>query len=230
MKLIALIFVVIFLLSAIPLFSQNNPNTDFQSWNGVGIQYEINKKIKINFEQEVRLKDNLSAIDNYFTQGEISADFLKYLSLTLGARQIRENDNVGKIQGYENYYRIHTDLEFKNNFNRFTYRLRTRFTHKKEFGLNALGAEPTQKLRFRSKFEYDIRKWKLDPEISMELFTNDLSEEITALDKYRLIVGSAYKLNKRNRISFFTGLEREFKAESPRTDYLLSLSYRFYIN
>ena len=51
-------------------FSQTGDNSDLQSWNTLGLEYEPNKKWSFGLEQQLRLDENISEISEYFTQLE----------------------------------------------------------------------------------------------------------------------------------------------------------------
>lgn len=204
--------------------------TDLESWTGFNLEYKVNKFIEINLEEQLRLKDNLSAIDNFFFQPEVSIDVFKFLTWKTAYRFIRENDNTGKVQGYENHNRFQTDLEFEQDIRRLTLKLRARYQYKKEFGPDIMDAEPNQAIRYRLKADYNIRKWKLDPEFSAEIFRTFRDPNQTGNYRYRLFIGSELELSKKLDLGFAYGYSHSLNSEDVEIRNIASLGLKYSIN
>ena len=64
-------YYIIFLLIIQPIVLLGQEN-EFKSWSAIEYRLEIDKKWQVDFSQHLRLKENLDAIDNYFTQSEVT--------------------------------------------------------------------------------------------------------------------------------------------------------------
>jgi len=93
-------------------FAQVEDTNDFAFWSSVGVDYSIGKKIKIGLEQNIRLKDNATTTDEYFSQFNIEYELFDNFEIAIGLRYVSENDNQGKIQGYENHFRYNADVSY----------------------------------------------------------------------------------------------------------------------
>ncbi len=220
---------ILFILLPCFIKAQNTP-TDLESWTGFNIEYKVNKFIELNLEEQIRLKDNLSAVDNYFFQPEISVDLFKFLSWNTAYRFIRENDNKGKIQGYENHNRIQTELEIEQEISRVTLKARARYQYKIEFGPDIVDAEPSQAIRYRLKADYNIRKWKMDPEISAEIFRSFRDPDQSGNYRYRLFAGSELELSKKLDLGFAYGYSHSLNSEEITIRHIASLGLKYSIN
>jgi len=158
---------------------------DLESWTSAQFKYKPSKKWTISFQEQLRLKDNSSTVSEFFTQGSIKRNLENKFSVGLGLRYIRENDNEGKVQGYENHLRWNADLGYKHSLERFKLKYRLRYQSKNEMGTNDIA---TKTIRLKAAVGYNIKNWKLDPEVSGEFFsrTNSISEPV----KYRLTIGT----------------------------------------
>ena len=87
----------------------------FKSWTAINYDLELNKKWEIDFGLQLRLKENLEALDSYIAQTETSFMPLKRLKLSMQLRYYRKNDNQGKRQGFDNFFV--TVWNSKNNLN-----------------------------------------------------------------------------------------------------------------
>ena len=65
----------------------------FKSWTAINYDLELNKKWEIDFGLQLRLKENLEALDSYIAQTETSFMPLKRLKLSMQLRYYRKNDN-----------------------------------------------------------------------------------------------------------------------------------------
>jgi len=200
------------LLFCITAIGQTNA-TDTELWTSVGLEYEASKAWSFEIEEALRLKDNIGAIDQYFTQVTASYKLFKGTRIGLGGRYSRSNDNSGAVQGYENRFRFNVDASYKYDVNRFTLRHRLRYQNRNELGVSSADGDiARQRFRFKTSLGYNIRKWKLDPKISGEVFNSFATGQQSSFNRYRLVLETAYKFKNagRNaketrciRISFF---------------------------
>jgi len=211
------------------LFAQSGKYTtvrDLETWSSATLDYKLNKKIKIGLGQELRLKDNSSIADKYFTNGFLEKKLSKLFTIGTELRYIRLNDNKGDIQGYENHlrYAFYSNLEHK--VNRFSFKYRFQYQSKNELGLSSAKAvSPTQKLRFKVRGKYNIPKWKLDPRLSLEIFRT--LGDVNDFTKLRVTLGTKIKIKKASSIGLFYRVERELNELYPKTTNVIGLNYQF---
>jgi hypothetical protein len=223
-----------FLLISSLLFSQEEPS-NFALWNSVGVKYSPIKNLKLSVEQHLRLKEKASVTDEYFTEISLDYEIVKDLEIGGGVRFIKENDNVGKKQGYEKHFRYNFDVNFKHDIKRVVVSYRFRYQNKKELDLvNADESLPKENVRFKTSIEYRIRKWPLDPKLSIEGFSDLLDIRQVrdlGLNKYRLTFGTDYSLKKFGKLGVSYRIQENINANmSNNKTEILGLSYSYSIN
>ncbi|MGK0455217.1 MAG: hypothetical protein ACJAYY_002706 [Paraglaciecola sp.] len=212
-------------------FAQVEDTNDFGFWSSVGVDYSIGKKLKIGLEQNIRLKDNATTTDEYFSQFDIEYELFDNFEIGIGLRYVSENDNQGKIQGYENHFRYNADVSYKYEINRFEVSHRFRYQNKNELGISeAQGDIATENLRFKTGLEYNIKKWPLDPEFDAEVFHRFRKGEAMRYSKYRFTLGTSYNLKKFGKFGIYYRYERSVIVRLPRDITIFGLDYSFSIN
>ncbi|GAA3650572.1 DUF2490 domain-containing protein [Flavivirga jejuensis] len=209
-------------------YSQTDDTNDLASWNTIAIKYKLNKKWSFGLEEQLRLKSNVSEIDNYFTQLNAEYEIFNNFELGGGLRYVRKNDNQGNVQGYENHFRFNIDASYKHKINDFSLKYRLRYQNKNELGVsNSEGDYANQHIRFKTAVGYNIKKWKLDPKFSAELFHHFEEGEDSEFDKYRLTLGTSYEFKKNGKIDVFYRIEKELNETTPETTNIIGLKYTY---
>lgn len=199
---------------------------DFEVWSAAELKYKWNKKWAFGLEEQLRFKNNASEVDQYFTQ--LSLKYIGFDHLEFGGalRFIRDNDNVGAVQGYENHLRFHVDLGYKYKLSKFSIKHRLRYQNRNELGISEEdGDYAKQNFRFKTSLKYNIKDWKFDPEIAGEIFYHKEFGEVSAFNKYRLTLGTDYKIKKFGEIGAFYRMEHELNVSFPKTTHIIGLSY-----
>ncbi|SDR80994.1 Protein of unknown function [Polaribacter sp. KT25b] len=210
--------------------AQSEGETDWASWSTIGVEYKLNKKWSFGLEEQFRLKENFSETDNFFTQ--LNADYQLFNNFKLGAgiRYIRENDNTGNIQGYEDHFRFQFDAAYKHKINNFNLGYRLRYQNKNELGVSAdEGDYVNQNIRFKTSVEYNFNNWSLDPKFSAEIFNRFQEGEENGFNKYRLTLGTDYKIKNIGKVGLFYRFEKELNVDFPDTKNILGLSFIYNI-
>jgi len=232
-KVISFIILSSFILVSNSVFSQED-SKNLALWNSVGVKYSPIKRLHIGLEQHLRLKENASVTDEYFTEVNLGYEIIKDFEISGGARFIRENDNVGKKQGYENHFRYNIDVSFKHDIKRFTLSYRFRYQNKKEQDV-AEDEENIAKenIRFKVGLGYNIKKWPLDPKLSFESYSN--LEEVQqvrelGLNKFRITFGTSYNLKKFGKFGVFYRLQENIISNlSNEKTKIIGLKYSYSI-
>ncbi|WP_111707318.1 DUF2490 domain-containing protein [Lutibacter citreus] len=211
-------------------FSQTEDTNDLENWSSINLEYKLNKKWSFVLEEQLRLDENISEIGEYFTQLNTEYSLSKKFKIGVGLRYIKENDNEGKIQGYEDHFRFHLETSYKHKIDNFTLKYRLRYQNKNELGVsNSEGDYANQNIRFKTSIEYNFKKWKLDPKISAEIFNHLEKGEENGFSKYRLSIGTDYKLKKIGTFGLFYGFEKELNETIPKTKNIIGLKYTYTI-
>ncbi|MFT5336873.1 MAG: putative porin [Luteibaculaceae bacterium] len=195
---------------------------DLESWMGIKVKYKLNKQWGFSLEHQYRLKDNARVLDQKFTEFGIKRKIGKQFSLAVAGRYLRSNDTEGKTQGMESHFRWNTDLGHTFEIHRFTIGSRIRYQRKQELQSEDLAEKS---IRLKAGIGYNIKKWKLDPEFSTEIF-NEM-ESLKGLDKIRFTIGTSYKLKKFGAISGFYRIEKELVGAYPATTNIFGIKYQY---
>lgn len=226
--------IVKYLLLSLFLFNLNTygqNETDFHSWSALQLNYELNKSWKLALEEQLRLKEDLSTVDAFFT--ELTAQFEPNKKFEFGAgfRFIRANDNKGAIQGYESHIRYHFDMAYKSRIKQLALKQRLRYQRKKEVGSNKPNdVKVNPHIRYKSTITYKIKNWKLDPRFGAELFYQLGEERTREWDKLRLSIGSSWNIKKLGDLNFAYLFEKQLNAITPFKYHILSLKYGMDLN
>lgn len=219
-------FIFLFLLCCVQVNWAQDDQRDFESWTSAELRYKPTKRWKTGMELQMRLKENSSVIDGYFAELTGGYEIFKNFDLGLGFRFIRKNDNKGAIQGYENYGRIHADASYKHKINRLALGYRLRYQNRDELGVsNENGDFADQYIRLKVGTEYDFKKWKLDPQLSAEIFHHSERNEENEFNKFRITFGTDYKFKKAGKIGLYYRYEKEINTANPRSTDILRIRY-----
>jgi len=205
---------------------------DFETWNAINLKCKINKNWDVKLEEQLRFKTYSTEFDRFLTQIEVKYNpnnkKIENFDFGFGLRHIFANDNIGKIQEYENHYRFHLDISHKFKKNNFRFKHRLRFQRKKEFEKNEQKIYyPSMDLRLKGYVIYKIKDWKLDPEISWEFFLHNEIGELNNFTKHRIGIGTDYDINKKQKISISLIKEGEVKVWDAKTIFILSIKYNY---
>ncbi len=204
---------------------------DMETWTSVRLRYKASKKWSFELQEQLRLKENSSVTDQYFTQLTSKYKLTKKLALGLGLRYIKRNDNQGNIQGFEDHFRYHFDLSFKHSLDRFTFNHRLRYQNKNELGVSEEEGDFAKKnIRLKTAVTYNVRKWKLDPKLSAEIFNKSHEGGTNGFSKYRVTFGTSYDLKKAGEIALYYRMEKELNTSLPKKVDILGFNYIYTLN
>ncbi len=207
-------------------YGQTEGEKDWASWNTIGIEYKLNDKWSFGLEEQFRLKENFTAVDNFFTQLSADYEIFKNFEIGVGLRYIRENDNKGNIQGYEDHFRFQFDAKYKYKIKHFKIGFRLRYQNKNELGISYdEGDFPNQNIRFKTSVAYNFKDWSLDPKFSAEIFNRFQEGKENGFNKYRLTLGTDYKIKNFGKIGVFYRYEKDLNVDAPDVTNILGLKY-----
>ena len=199
---------------------------DLETWTSAEFRYRPAKRWRIGLEGQLRLKENSSVIDGYFAELTGGYEVFKGFRTSLGFRLISKNDNTGRQQGYENYVRLHADALYKHEVKRLGLSYRLRYQTRDELGVtNENGDFADHTLRLKIGTEYNFRKWKLDPQLSAEIFHENNRNEEEGFDKFRVTFGTEYKLKKWGRLGLYYRYEQEINKTNPAKTDIIRIKY-----
>ena len=212
------IFFVLTLLSNF-CFAQSS---ELKGWSSVEYGFDINDVLKINLSQHFRLKEDLSVIDTYITESDISFEPIKKLTFLGQLRYYSKNDNSGGIQGFENMMRYRFGIEKKLNSNKFNIELRVAYQNR--FSLDRENRFK-KRIRIRPLIELKMIDWTNNPKIYFEYF-----DEIKGNDQkvYRYGISKKINTNKSQSITLRYLYQKYVeKYSSNSSANIISIKYSF---
>lgn len=126
------------------------------------------------------------------------------------------------------YFRFHLDVSYRLKIGALLFRYRVRYQNRNEIGVSpSEGDYANQHIRFKTALTYKIKNWKLDPVFSAEIFHHFEEGEKNGFDKYRLTIGTAYKIKKLGKIGLFFRMERTLNTVLPKTTNIIMVKYTY---
>ena len=214
-----------FLGTLVTLVAQNEDV--YENWSSIEVDYELIKNVDIYGGGQLRIKSVGDSYNKSFYELGAKVKINDYLSSGFGFRGIDELDDVGNIQGHEKFNRYHAFITGAYDYKKFDFRLRLQFQRKNEVGIsNSVNND-----FFRTRFEvrYDIKGWKADPRIGIELFTKDDLNFDENYKKYRFSFGTKLNLKGPNSLTIKYILQEEVRVDSPISHHILRLNYNYSI-
>ena len=214
-----------FLVNLVTLVAQNEDV--YENWSSIEVDYELIKNVDIYGGGQLRIKSVGDSYNKSFYELGAKVKINDYLSSGFGFRGIDELDDVGNIQGHEKFNRYHAFITGEYDYKKFDFRLRLQFQRKNEVGIsNSVNND-----FFRTRFEvrYDIKGWKADPRIGIELFTKDDLNFDENYKKYRFSFGTKLNLKGPNSLTIKYILQEEVRVDSPISHHILRLNYNYSI-
>jgi hypothetical protein len=212
-----------FSLFLVPAFSQTE---DLGSWITFSVDKKLTEKFSFNFDQELRLKDNISNINLLYTNLGLSFKATKFLKISGVYRFIDKQKGDGSY-GIRN--RFYTDFAFKVKPGKWSLGYRARLQGEwRESGYHSdLGTMPEVFLRNLFKVGYKATD-KLTPYLACELrwqLQNPRLPWANGFDRARFIGGASYDINDTFSAGSYFLLQKEFNVNNPQTLYIIGLEF-----
>ncbi len=211
--------------SVLPLFSQETKVVrDLNLWTGIELEKSIGKKWTFSVQEEIRFKQDITKINNFFTQASIDYRISKNFSLGGNYRYTR---NQGSDGTYENRSRYSADLKYRENLGEFSIYYRLRYQKEIEsmdIFSNTLPYEKYVRNKLEARYN-GLRK--LTPYCSAELFQLHLLNEFPEFNQLRLSAGLIYEPGKNGKTDLGYMIDRELSNYLPYTIFIIKLNYTY---
>jgi hypothetical protein len=222
-----LLIIAVFIFS-IPSFSQTE---DLGSWMTFSLDKGLGDKFGFSFDQELRLKNNLTDINLVYSNFGFNYKAAKFLKISAVYRFIAKQKNDGAY-GIRN--RFYTDFSFKFKPGNWTlgYRARLQGEWRTAGYHSDLGNVPEVFLRNLFKVGYKAGD-HFSPYVATELRWQLQNPKLpwgNGFDRERYIIGTDYKINDKNTAGFYFLLQKEFNVNDPQTLYIIGLEYSISID
>lgn len=197
---------------------------DLEQWTSIGISKKINKHWKISIDQEIRFSKDASEFDIYLADLGLDYKINKHFSLGANYR-FYQNKNSEEV--FVTQHRWSTDVSYKQEINRFTLAYRLRFQNKDEDFFTSTTTNNLYNLRNKFSIDYNIKGFKFDPYLDVELYRQIQDVNTTELSKLRWTIGLEYSLKKLGDIDVFYRIDNELNQSYTKNTYILGVGYKF---
>ena len=198
---------------------------DFGTWHGVEVGGELTKRFGISVEQQLRLENNSSSVDQTFTQLQLEYDLPK--GFEVGAAY-RLSWSPGREGAYTDRHRYNLDVSYGRDIWKLKAKLRARFQHKPspyEFNDRLKPDDSPMHVRLKLSVSYrDWKDWKPGAEFEVYFRTNPNDNGIGKL-RYRLFLD--YDLPKKQEISMFYMIQTDHTGKQPQFESIIGVEYSF---
>lgn len=221
-----MIALLVFFLAIPPaIFAQESKVVrDLRLWTGVQVEKSFAKNWTVSLKEEIRFKQDISELSNYFTDAGLRYTINKNFALEGGYRYTRDKKSDGS---YETLTRYNLDLRYKGRLDFLTIDYRLRYQKEVEgFKLLDQLADYEKYVRNRIRFRYNDFK-SVEPFVSAELFQLFRPNYYPELQYIRVLGGIRYEAGKFGNIDLALGFNREFDSFEPFMIYVLRANYTY---
>ena len=229
-KYFAFVLIVFSTLSIQMTIAQNN--SDLEGWSSVGLNLKATKKLSFSISEHLRSRNDISTVKNYFTQIKANYEVLKNFELGGGIRYITRNDDVGKKQGLESFFRYQFDASYTQKINKIGVLFRLRYQNKNQLGMSEEEGDIAQEfIRTRIGFGYKIKAVKLNVRLFAEHFNqpnNSKLEHTETRTRYTLKLSRKFK--KIGAFTVFYGIQQNSLNQEKTNKSFLGFKYAYTID
>ena len=196
-------------------YNSNAQQNDFQLWNTLNLSKKINKSFRADIKYGARFRENASLLSTQFIDFKVKYKENKRWSFAIGYRSISD---YTISNNYDSKNRFYADAYFSKKLKRYFFSLRNRV-------LTQLSNNVSKEVvRQKYKLAYNIKKTKLSPSISIELFYSLENYFYKTRNSFEL----AYQINKKIDFSLVYKIENEFNVVDPFTLFIFEpkISYK----
>jgi hypothetical protein len=196
---------------------------DLQLWTGAAIE-KTWKDWSLTLNEEIRFKQNISEINNYFTEAGLRYRINKNFSLEGGYRFIRDRNSDGS---YDNLTRYNLDLRFRARLDQISIHYRLRYQKEVE-GFNLIDPTVDYEKYVRNRIRLRYNKFmRIKPYVSAELFQQFRPDTYSKLEYIRVLGGIRYEAGPVGLFNLAFGFNREFEDIEPAMIYQLKVNYTY---
>ncbi|MFH0895527.1 MAG: DUF2490 domain-containing protein [Bacteroidota bacterium] len=194
-------------------------------WTTLSVEKDFSKKISMSIDEEMRLIENCSRIDLFYTNFGMTYKFNKQIRVgfTYRLTEKKQDNNMFSIRN-----RLMLDLTYKRKFYGFIFQYRSRIQSEiRNYYSSETGKIPSWD--WRNKFEVKYDKDQFVPYAGTELFLqlNDPNDPETnrMMPQIRCFAGMDYKINQNNTLGMYGLINKEINVSNPVTTYIFGIQY-----
>lgn len=197
-------------------------DTDFGLWTTLDLSKKLDNGLKLAFEEEFRLRNDLMTTDKLQSTFEVSYKLGNYftpgISYTL-INYYHPRDDEHAHNFWETRHRFNVFGEGEIDFGRFTFSLRERLqtTYRVLDSLSSAKINPKLMLRSKASLSYNIKGIPLEPYAFAEFF-HLLNKQGSPMDYEKYRAGCGLKYTHKKTFSVKVGYLYTAEADSDEGD------------
>lgn len=195
--------VIALLLSFVFVHAQTQVEKDWQTWQGISLEYKVNDKFTLALTDEVRLDQNISKFQLNLINLEAIYDIKKQFKIAGGYRF----SLMPIVDRHRLYISPRLRHELKNINTKVYFNAQFQYELDKQQN-NTAHLRPKLLLQYEPKFPD-----KIEPFLATELFYRLTPDSNT--DQFRIYTGLDYKLTKQITLQVTYIHARDFNVETP---------------
>ncbi|OFY86202.1 MAG: hypothetical protein A3F72_07040 [Bacteroidetes bacterium RIFCSPLOWO2_12_FULL_35_15] len=221
----SLLFLV-FLINTCSSVAQISPDAGL--WSTATFECDINKKIVLFVTEEMRLRENFTRLNLFYTNVGLEYKISKNFKTSLAYRPSQKfmSNNMFSLR-----HRIQWDVTVKKSFwnLNLSYRHRLQAEGKNMYSSDK-GLIPEWFSRNKFQVKYDLHK-PVSPYFSVELRYQIHDPRNQRFDhdwhRVRYQGGFDYKINKHHCLGLYHMIQKEFNIANPETLYITGIEYTY---
>ncbi|MEO8086246.1 MAG: DUF2490 domain-containing protein [Bacteroidota bacterium] len=221
-----ILFLFLFLTSEL-LSGQKLPE-DAWLWNTVSVNKQLSKKWSLGVDEELRLFDNMSRVNLFFTNVGVSYKLNRVFKFSLVYRFNNKNQDG---EYYSTRHRLYLDIAYKKKVLRnlaVTYRVRFQGQVRDYFSSD-VGKNIESYMRHKFDLSYSYKKYTpyLAAEFRFQISNPSFAEANDLWDRERFYLGCDYDFNKKHALGLYYMIQHDFNNQRAENDFTLGWQYTF---
>ena len=198
-------------------------------WTKFNLEKDISKKWSLYIEEEIRLKENYSQLDRFYTEIGGSYKLWKGFKLSAGYRFISKSDPVKYYWNDLRFqHRVMAELSYKYRINSLTFFYKTRFEGEMKYIYSSdKGKVPGYD--WKNKLEVKYRIMRFEPYFGTEIryqFTDPRHPESNGLlNRVWIYGGVDISIIPYHTLGVYYLLQKEWNLVGAETRYILGVQY-----
>ncbi|MBU0765232.1 MAG: DUF2490 domain-containing protein [Bacteroidetes bacterium] len=198
---------------------------DFGLWANIQVRKDVSKKIRLAVEEEFRFYENVTRLDEAFTDFSLAYKINDYLSIAGCYRFIQDPVREGYTSKQHRFY-TNINAEYDISHINIQYRIRLQTKYRDMYSDDG-GLIPEDYFRNKLRIRYDLRNSRFFPFVSGELYLNLTASERKEFNKLRISAGTEYEFKNSNKAEVFIRYQKPFNIPAPERSVIIGLCYIF---
>lgn len=210
---------ILFVLISCFLIAQEK---DAGLWTGIGLSYDVNKKIEVSLSPEFRLEENMSRVSSIFCDAGIEYKLGNGFSTSATYRIGAKN----RIDYFQSRQRLQLGVGYKWKHEDFSLSYAVRYQASIQGGLaSESDADFITIIRNKVGVKYEgIKKYTFSS--SYEFFNSASAVNRLEWQNWRWTIEAERKLNKRNFVSLGYLIQKDLVSSVPSSDFAVLVGYK----